>query len=258
MAHVYKYYAPTYYSMDALTNEYFWFAKRSILNDPFDINGKIFETFPQFKDMLENKGYNIEAYKKTLEKFAICSFTKRNDNRHFWSLYSDTYKGWCLEFDEDNLVDTARYGIPNVLQDAIYLSSLPDLNNQFENLQIKSYDDGSTVETPISSLLYDERGREQLFTYLLRVKEDEVWSMEEERRLILGNNYLRIHKETDGNGYKIPWQKNALKSIIVGQNISPCNKELIHLIAKERQIKVYEAIPKLVKKVFTVQIEEIY
>lgn len=122
MAQVFKYYPPTSYSMDALLHEYFWFAKHSILNDPFDLNSKIFEAFPGFQKLLEEKGYKIEEYKKTLDKFAICSFTKRNDNRHFWSLYADTYKGWCLEFDEDNLVDHVRDGVPNVLQEVLYIN----------------------------------------------------------------------------------------------------------------------------------------
>ncbi len=258
MAQIFKYYPPTSYSMDALVHEYFWFAKHSILNDPFDLNNKIFEVFPNFKKILEYFGYNIDKYKNTLDKFAICSFTKRNDNRHFWSLYADTYKGWCLEFDEENLVDYVRDGVPNVLQDVLYINKVPDLNNQYEDLLIKSYEDGSTMSTPIISLLHDEKGREQLFTYLLRIKEEEVWGVEEEKRLILGNYYLQTHRESDNNGYVIPWKTNALKSIIVGHSISSCNKELIRLIAKEKGVKVYEAIPALNGTNFEVQIEEIF
>lgn len=149
-------------------------------------------------------------------------------------------------------------GVPNVLQDVIYLKSLPDLNDRYQDLQIKSFEDGSTITTPIISLLNDDRGREQLFTYLLRIKEDEVWGMEEEKRLILGNTYLRTHGKTDNTGYVIPWKTNALKSIIVGHSISSCNRELIRLIAKDKRVKVYEAIPELNGKNFVVRIEEIF
>lgn len=132
------------------------------------------------------------------------------------------------------------------------------MNNKYEDLLIKSYEDGSTMSTPIISLLHDDKGKEQLFTYLLRIKEEEVWGTEEEKRLILGNHYLQTHGETDNNGYIIPWKTNALKSIIVGHSISLCNKELIRLIAKEKGVKVYEAIPELNGTSFHVRIEEIF
>lgn len=78
MSQIFKYYPPTSYSLDALVHEHFWFAKHSILNDPFDLNSKIFDAFPGFKKLLEERGYNIGEYEKTLDNFALCSFTIRN------------------------------------------------------------------------------------------------------------------------------------------------------------------------------------
>ena len=253
---VYKYYSPTEYNQDALINQYFWFSKRSILNDPFDLNLQILNSFPKFKDLLENHGYDLEIYNETLNNFAICCFTKRPNNQHFWSLYAGNFQGWCLEFDQDNLLNPTD-GIPNNFHDVIYLDEVPDLDNQETHLLIKKEENYAHTE-PIRSLLSYEIGREHLFTYLLRIKNRDIWSAEEECRLILGNIYLMTHKQhSNANGYRIPWKENALKRIIIGYRMPEYLRKIILMFAKENNVPVSVATPDLQDRQFTIKIESI-
>ena len=253
---VYKYYSPTEYNLDALINRYFWFSKRSALNDPYDMNLQVLEVFQKFKELLNDHGYDLEAYNKTLNDFAICCFTKRPENQHFWSLYAGNFQGWCLEFEQDNLVNPAG-GVPNKLHDVIYLDEVPNLDDKYQHLEIEKNEDGSSRSETIVGLLYNEKTQEELFTYLLRIKNRDIWSAEEECRLILGNIYLMTHKQHNNAGYRIPWKENALKRIIIGYRMPEYLRKIILMFAKENSVPVSVATPDLQNRQFTIKIEQI-
>lgn len=255
---IYKYYAPTDYNMDALVNKYFWFSKRSNLNDPYEMNIQILEAFPKFKKLLEKKGFNIERYNELVDNYAICSFTTTCDNNHFWSLYADNFQGWCLGFDRENLVDVTT-GVTNRLYDAIYLEEVPNLDNPDTRLVIERCADGGCISETINGLLYNNKTAESLFAYLLCIKNKEVWSSEKEKRLILGNNYLNLNSDkiSLGSGYKIPWGEGALKRIIVGNRIASFKKELLILLAKDLGVDIYEAKPDLVARTFSIKVDKL-
>lgn len=256
MASVFKYYAPTEYNLDALIRRYFWFSKREFLNDPYDLNAHILEAFPKFKNLLEEYGYDVDKYYKTLNKFALCSFTQSNNNQHFWSLYADNFQGWCLEFDENNLVDTASVGVPNVLYDVLYIDEYPDLNNPYTNITIRQFGNGDFVQTPIITLLQSEHECEKLFAYLLRVKHRGTWEMEKEKRLILGNIYHLLHSANDkGDGYQISWKQGALRRIIIGSRLSDSNHIILTHVAKQQGIELKVAKPVLESRRFEIRID---
>lgn len=254
---IYKYYAPTEYNLDALINQYFWFSKRAALNDPFDMNVQILNTFPEFKKLLESCGYDLEKYNKTLEDFAICCFTRSPNNQHFWSLYASNFQGWCLEFEQDNLVNPTD-GVPNKLYDVIYLDNIPNLDDKYQSLVIEKNANGNSRSETIAGLLYDEKTREELFAYLLRIKNRDIWAKEEECRLILGNIYLMNHKQNSNtNGYAIPWKTNALKKIIIGYRMPEYLRKIILMLSKAKSIPVCMAKPDLQDRQFTIKIEPI-
>lgn len=259
MASVFKYYAPKEYNLDALIHQYFWFSKREYLNDPYDMNAQIIEKFPKFKDLLEKCGYDLDEYYKTLNDFGICCFTQSNNNQYFWSHYADTLRGWCLEFDADNLVDPVKIGVPSVLYDVLYIDEYPNFDDPSTELTIKQFDDENSMREPICSLLHDEKGQEKLFAYLLRVKQKETWGAEKEKRLILGNIHLLSQKGKydKGTGYQIPWKQGALKSIIMGNEISDSNKIVLKHIVQQMGITLKEAKPVLKSRHFEINIETI-
>lgn len=253
---VYKYYAPTDYNLDALLNQYFWFSKRSNLNDPYEMNTQILETFPKFRDLLNKRGYDIDNYHKKVDEYAICSFTSSCDNQHFWSLYAQNFEGWCLEFNCDNLVDSTK-GVINKLYDVVYLDEVPDLDD--DNVQIPIYKEecGDTITMPIAGLLGNIKEAEKLFEYLLCIKNREIWESEKEKRLVLGDIYLKQHGKNDKNGYIVNWYKEALSRIIIGHKILDLKRKLIVLIAKELNVEVWEAKPDLKDRKFSIQINKI-
>lgn len=253
---VYKYYAPTDYNLDALINQYFWFSKKSNLNDPYEMNTQILETFPKFRDLLNKRGYDIDNYHKKVDNYAICSFTTSYDNQHFWSLYAQNFEGWCLEFNSEKLVDSTK-GVINKLYDVVYLDEVPDLDN--DSVQIPIYQDecGGIITTPIVGLLMNEKEAEKLFEYLLCIKNREIWESEKEKRLVLGDIYLRQNGTNDKNGYIIKWHKEALSRIIIGHKIPDLKRKLIILIAKELNVQVWEAKPDLKDRKFSIQINQV-
>lgn len=260
MASVFKYYAPQDYNLDALIHQYFWFSKREYLNDPYDMNAQIMDEFPKFKDILEKYGYDLERYHQTLNDFAICCFTQNNDSQYFWSHYADTFRGWCLEFDADNLVDIVATGVPNLLYDVLYIDDYPDFDSLYTDLTTTQFDNGNFIQEPICSLLYDEKGREKLFAYLLRVKQKGTWGAEKEKRLILGNIHRLSQgdKYDKGTGYQIPWKQDALKSIIMGNKISDSNRSVLEHIAQQQEnIALLMASPMLKSRHFEINIESV-
>jgi hypothetical protein len=214
-------------------------------------------SFPKFKDLLENHGYDLEIYNETLNNFAICCFTKRPNNQHFWSLYAGNFQGWCLEFEQDNLVNPIS-GVPNKLHDVIYLNEVPNLDDKNKYLEIEKTEYGDSRSETIVGLLNNEKMREKLFAYLLRIKNRDIWSSEEECRLILGNIYLMNHQQhSNANGYRIPWKENALKRIIIGYRIPEYLRKIIHMFAKENNVPVSIAKPDLQDRQFTIKIETV-
>lgn len=255
---IYKYYAPTDYNMDALVNKYFWFSKRSSLNDPYDMNVRILDAFPKFKGLLEEKGFYIGGYNELVDNYAICSFTTACDNNHFWSLYADNFQGWCLEFDSSKLVDSTK-GVVNRLYDVRYLDEVPDLDDETTTIPLSYDSEGGIVSQPILGILRDQKDTEKLFEYLLCIKNKEVWSSEKEKRLILGKIYLDLNSDKIplGSGYKIPWSNGALKRIIVGNKIAGFKRKLLILLAKDLGVDIYEAKPDLVNRTFSIKVDKL-
>ncbi len=257
MASVFKFYAPNENNIDALVHEYFWFSKSEFLNDPYDFNAKVLDSFPKLKVKLEQKRYDIDGYSSIVKRFALCSFTQSNCNKHFWSFYADSFRGWCLEFDSKNLVDLVSSGVSSKLYDVEYVDKYPDFDDENTRIVTERKESGERSE-PILGLLHDEKGVEKLFSYLLRVKQKETWEVEEEKRLILGNVYLLTHSDLDGGkGYKIPWKHGALKSIIMGSQISDGNKIILEHIAQKLNLKPKIAQPVLNSNRFEIKISDI-
>ena len=171
-------------------------------------------------------------------------------------MYAGNFQGWCLEFEQDNLVNPAG-GVPNKLHDVIYLDEVPNLDDKYQHLEIEKNEDGSSRSETIVGLLYNEKTQEELFTYLLRIKNRDIWSAEEECRLILGNIYLMTHKQHNNAGYRIPWKENALKRIIIGYRMPEYLRKIILMFAKENSVPVSVATPDLQNRQFTIKIEQI-
>lgn len=253
---MYKYYANNCNNLDALRNQYLWFSKRKFLNDPYDLNVDILNRFTDLKSALQKRG-NIESYPNIVEQFGICCFTTDCLNKYMWALYANSYKGWCLEF-EDDIVDPCC-GVPCKYIPVQYQEQWPDLNNFDTDIRTSVDSDGNIVTMPIRRLLFGgERELEKLFQYLLSAKEKAIWEQEKEYRLFLGNIYHKMYGiDTDAPGYKVKWKDGALKRIIMGHNIEPYFKESLMQIAQERAIPLLETQPILTDETYKLDIHHV-
>ena len=238
MPSIFKYYAPNDYNREALSQNYFWFSKANFLNDPYDVCASIIDLFHSFRDALCQKYESMESYYEMVRKFAICCFTTDCRNKHMWALYADSYKGWCLEFESEQIIDTPMTGVPSKLYDVHYIEEYPNFNNPNLQLDIVTRAGSSRL----NDFIKDERDEELLFNYLLSLKERVIWEHEDEKRIFLGNIYYHLHPEdwvSTESGFKIPWNKGILKSIIMGSNISDADKALLEQQAQEIQMRKY-------------------
>jgi len=232
----YKYYPPTEFSFCALMSEYFWCSKRKFLNDPFDTHGEIINRFPVFKAELKRNGLKIDTYPTILDSFGVCCFSEELLNKHLWAFYADSYKGWCLEFDDEEFENNlSKQEMSKVIySDVVYLEEWPN----FDDFKIKLNYNKSNFT--IEEAFKDVKALDKLFEYILLVKESGIWKNEREKRIILGKNYTVLNENDSSAGYKLSWPKDILKRIIVGHNIAPSHLETIKQIAKCKQIPLFK------------------
>ena len=242
MPSIFKYYAPNDYNREALSEKYFWFSKAHFLNDPYDVCANIIDLFPSFKAALCQKYGSMESYYEMVRKFAICCFTTDCRNKHMWALYADSYKGWCLEFESELIIDTPTTGVPSKLYDVHYIEEYPNFNNPDLQLDIVTRDGSSRL----SDFIKDARDEDMLFNYLLSLKERVIWEHEDEKRIFLGNIYYHLHPEERDSiekGFKIPWNNGKLKAIIMGSNISDQDRLFLEQQAQKMHVPLKQIKP---------------
>ena len=242
MPSIFKYYAPNAYNREALSQNYFWFSKANFLNDPYDVCASIIDLFPSFRTALCQKYESMESYYERVRKFAICCFTTDCRNKHMWALYADSYKGWCLEFDDEHIIDIRTTGVPSKLYDVHYIEEYPNFNNPDLQLDIVTRAGSSRL----NDFIKDERDEELLFNYLLSLKERVIWEHEDEKRIFLGNIYYHLHPEELNSiekGFKIPWNNGKLKAIIMGSNISDQDRLFLEQQAQKMHVPLKQIKP---------------
>lgn len=216
-AFIYKYYAPTEYSLDALINQYFWFSKREYLNDPYDLGnfkkGRL--TLVLFNSLIRSflQGIDEEDIKKLIPEYASCSFTRDELNKQMWAYYAKDYSGWCLAFRKGKLMTRNE-------------SPLLPVNYVDNNLQITSgY--SSTSPNPYGSDPVESTLRKILCT------KHESWIHEEEERII-------IKMKNSVNGAQRKWGTYQLDHITLGHKINPAYRNILMTLARQLNVDVYE------------------
>lgn len=208
------------------------------MNDPFDTHGEIINRFPLFKETIKYKGLNVDTYPTVLDTFGICCFSEELLNKHLWAFYGDSYKGWCLEFDDEEFENnlSAQESCNVVYNTVHYLQQWPNLDDFDIHIPLDN-----NVSKPVS-LLIREIGKDSefLFEYIMLIKEEGTWLNEKEKRILLGLRYAKLHPEqVNDNGYKLNWPKGILKRIIVGHNITSIHLDTIKRIAKCKQVPLF-------------------
>ena len=184
-----------------------------------------------------------------INEYGTCSFSKRGNNKTLWALYAQSYEGFAIGFDE-NTFETMNMelGARVLYQEVQYVDEMIDCNNQDASFQLKNFFGGGEVETFQIRDCYsnDPKKLDALFIYMAFVKERKIWENEEEYRMFVAKDFL--HRDIKGvakmeKGYKIPMPKNAMKSIIMGHNMSKENKVELAGISKKMGLPLYETKP---------------
>jgi len=215
---LYKYYPPKDYNFDALEQGYWFFKKFCFANDPFDCDWQLLDMFKNKWRLTSN-----DVRKDQTNDFAICSFSDDDLNKHLWALYADSYKGFVVEFEygeEEYDIMSQRSLLHLYLYDVAYL-------NKAELEKIEEIPTLKLIPSVPEDMAYARKKaqeQENLFLFLYSIKEKDIWHLENEKRLLLGNirpqtdNDRFIHCP-DKNGYKVFFQKQMVKRIIIGYNV---------------------------------------
>ena len=235
----YKFYSPTEYNLDAVERQYFWFSTHQALNDPFDMAGDFFKRFPNFGGELVDR-VSKRKYENAIKRYGICCFANDGLNKHLWSLYASSYKGFALCFDDENFYDdfSLKLQAKTIYENCIYLVNYPDFSNNSTEIP---FTDGGT--RTIGEILRsgDPKQIDNIFQYYLYIKDKKIWEIENESRLLVGQNFInRIDNKVQQTlscvvtnndyGYGIKWPEKCLKAIYFGLRIDPLLKSRLNSI----------------------------
>ena len=150
---------------------------------------------------------------KSKEKIGVCSFTTRRDNKPMWSLYADTYKGYCVEYEVPLSND-----ILSELYPVIY-------SREFDNNILKMIFKFS-LETIIR---FVSNGQIQTdmgcFSRLICTK-DPDWEHQDEWRII-GNANSKV-------------SSLKIKSVYLGFNVEESNEKKMLELADKKGFSVFK------------------
>lgn len=155
----------------------------------------------------------FEYFINSKDKFGVCSLTTRFDNKAMRSLYADTYKGYCIEYEITN-----NEHILNKLYPVIYSKNF---NNNVVTNTIKFL-----FESMIFYMMENQRITEIGCLINLICNKDKDWEFQDEWRLIGEPN-------TKMQGIKI-------NKIYLGLDVSKTNEESIVKLGKIKNFDVYK------------------
>ena len=248
---IFKYYSPQDYNFMAFCKNQIFFSRPSNLNDPFDTSDLLIRPYKKFC-----KEVNLTNPNPLFESFGVCCFTKseKADNRHLWSLYANSYKGYALEFNEksfDNIYYMPCHFLP------VKYSSRPLNLNSLTAKFVDEHGNEHTIKECIDEHIKkgDEMPLERLFMHLLHYKDSTIWQNESEYRMIMGRTKpIKCRIQELSNGFLMTLLPDAIKSITIGFNMSGDNKQMLKNCAKHKGIPVYEAVPCIEKNKWAVKI----
>ena len=248
---IYKYYTIRQHNIDAFKNNQIFFSRPSKLNDPFDTTSRQIEPYKKFCKRI---GWNPQMA-NLMDNHGICSFTESNlpDNKHLWTLYADSFRGYALEFDRDLLTEglPRQFRMPVYLQKVIYdykPFNLDDFNSKFR-LNGEDY----TLRECIKDY---PAGLDRVFQYLHLYKDYDVWHLEKESRLIAGNLKSERFEPVNRDGYLLTMPEGAVTSLTLGGDMPENYREELVEIAKQRRIPVYIATPEIIDGQWTISIQK--
>lgn len=222
---VFKYRQGNKDDLDALFNNYFFAPLAKDLNDPFEtfldeesyideLNALIKAKGKQHSENVKQHSKNVvESVNNVLGRFnketGFYSLTKNSSNEMMWSLYANSHKGFCIEYD---LKELLKQGVKS---------------NKFRyKLEVEYSDTPPVIRLEDIAKINEDKGQ-TIFIKKGGTK-SLSWSHEQEIRIIsdkIGKNY---------------YEPIALKAIYFGVRMESKIKQLIVENFKNSNIKFYQ------------------
>jgi hypothetical protein len=205
---VYKYRSGSKRDIEALMNNQFYSAPIESLNDIHEakilINQKEVDVFDllikHFEPLAEGFKKTYEDYLKKAMSFGVYSLSKNFDMELLWAYYSNSYKGFCIEYDLDKLKAYQLEG--EYFTDVDYQEDIPTLD----------VDDILKVDIVNKKLL---------------ATKSIAWKHEDECRIITGQTGLYYY------------YNNAISAIYFGHRTEENTIKLVMSVLKGKNIKYY-------------------
>ncbi len=236
-------------TISLIVNNQLYFSSPCLFNDPQDTHFKISFSKPALyyqkilkrltnsdscKQLLiqillnKNSKYSSEAPQFSLEElvkiysskfktyYLLACFSERNDSVIMYSHYADNHKGICLEFDQDDLITDKEIC---EFVEVVYSKKVFTVD-YFEFIKEKNH----------------------LKCYSTKHKD---WAYEKEVRCLINNINFK-EKRNDNTGKLVNINSSAIKSIIMGNNMKPDQKNVLKNILRGIQFqgKLFQAIIK--------------
>ena len=147
-------------SLDILKNKMIWFSTAEKLNDPFEFSFHLSEMHINGFPIDE---VSLETAIRAMKQMGVLPFSEINDNILMWSHYSESHKGFCIEFER---TDSNALG-------------------NWDHCMPVLYDDNLPAVRPI------ELGDKKVVSKILTTK-SKLWSYEREWRILV-NKGNQIH-----------------------------------------------------------------
>lgn len=220
---VFKYRNGNENDLDALVNNYFYSPLPIELNDPFEnfVDDRSYKSEIEFlirlkgkqssEEVIKNRDSFIHELEELLERLeknvGYYSLSKNLLNEKMWALYANSHKGFCIEYDLDELLKP---------EDFKYRYKI-DIQYQDKPAVIKIKDFYSIKKDKGKSILTKKGGCKS-----------KAWSHEEEIRII-----------TDKIG-RNNYQNEALLAVYFGIRMDEKQKETIVDNLRERNVKFFQ------------------
>ncbi|WP_285164501.1 DUF2971 domain-containing protein [Shewanella goraebulensis] len=206
-------------SIELLVNRELWFAKPESLNDPFECPFDAEHIFDGIDKLPQLSDTEIKRQKKlalnVFNSLGVCSFSRARKNQLMWAHYADEHKGFCIGFNESNLLNNEPV-IKAI--DVIYQADLPQPNVIGHFRQ----EDNGLVGTIDSNSLHE----------IIRTKYT-YWTYERETRLVMPTSGVSTFQPQD------------VRSVAFGLRMPERDRQtLITLLtgSEWKHIKWYEAV----------------
>lgn len=242
---VYKYRDYNERALEIIIKRELWLAEPQTLNDPFDCQTEYSEILINAINALTLSEEEIIFYRdaasKIIKRLRILSLSSQNNNPLLWAHYSNSHKGFCLEFDYMQFEGVYNPALrPQVVN---YESQMPKLSLPQELINMCNSNNVKWEE---------ELGKHlDKCVYELALTKPKEWEYEKELRVIT------IHPK---QGKVIKFDHDALRAVYFGLNMPTSQQSTVMQLLSsnewkhvkfyqmEKEAGSFKLIPKLISK----------